>query len=143
MTQEALKHVWLTGTTASEHNVLPEIRAMMAKARLRRGIEIIKLANRIEQLKVRQDDEDFTTSDEDSGTASGEKDSKSNNSATLSRADPKADASGKPSQRISKAARGAIMREVVLAKVREMKQEKEMTQMQNDATSKSTPSPSS
>ncbi|EHL03610.1 putative Calcium/calmodulin-dependent protein kinase [Glarea lozoyensis 74030] len=30
----------------------------MAKARLRRGIEIVKLANRIEALKMQEDEED-------------------------------------------------------------------------------------
>ena len=54
--QEALQHPWLTGQTASDHNLLPEIRAYMAKARLRRGIEMVKLANRIEALKMQEDE---------------------------------------------------------------------------------------
>lgn len=56
--QEALQHVWLSGKTATDHNLLPEIRQYMAKARLRRGIEIIKLANRIESLKMQSDEEE-------------------------------------------------------------------------------------
>lgn len=32
----------------------------MAKAKLRRGIEMVKLANRIESLKVQEDDPDDT-----------------------------------------------------------------------------------
>ena len=38
--------------------MLPEIRAYMAKARLRRGIEMVKLANRIEALKMQEDEEE-------------------------------------------------------------------------------------
>ena len=56
--QEALAHPWLKGETASDHNLLPEIRAYVAKARLRRGIELVKLANRIEALKMQEDEEE-------------------------------------------------------------------------------------
>ncbi|KAJ5539420.1 hypothetical protein N7513_007752 [Penicillium frequentans] len=56
--EDALKHEWLTGESASDRDLLPEIRAYIAKARLRRGIEIVKLANRIEALKMHDEDEE-------------------------------------------------------------------------------------
>ena len=55
--EEALKHVWLTGETASDRDLLPEIRTYIARARLRRGIEIVKLANRIESLKMHEEED--------------------------------------------------------------------------------------
>ncbi|CRJ93126.1 hypothetical protein BN1708_017035, partial [Verticillium longisporum] len=58
--EEALSHAWLSGDSATDHNLLPEIKAYMAKARLRRGIEMVKLANRIESLKLQEDDPDDT-----------------------------------------------------------------------------------
>ena len=63
--QEALQHRWLSGHTTTDHNLLPEIRAYMAKARLRRGIEIVKLANRIEALKMQEDDNDEVPGESD------------------------------------------------------------------------------
>jgi hypothetical protein len=60
---------------------IPEIKAYMARMRLRRGIEIVKLANRIEALKMADDD----------------------------------------SRNLSNIPKGAIIHEVVLAKVWEMK----------------------
>ena len=58
MPQQALNHCWLSGDNATDHNLLPEIKAYMAKARLRRGIEMVKLANRIEALKMQEDEEE-------------------------------------------------------------------------------------
>ncbi|KAM0278386.1 hypothetical protein ACHAQH_005208 [Verticillium albo-atrum] len=102
---EALRHAWLSGDSATDHNLLPEIKAYMAKARLRRGIEMVKLANRIESLKLQEDDPDDTDfRDEDFAKhASASHDKKA----------------------LSKAVKGAIFREVVFAKVREMKQQQE------------------
>jgi calcium/calmodulin-dependent protein kinase I len=111
--QQALKHVWLTGKTATDRDLLPELRAYHAKAKLRRGIELVKLANRIEALKTQEDPE---------------------NSDLPSDSIAAADASGVPTdvpaslvpggqkRSLSKTIKGAIFREVVLAKVREMKQ---------------------
>merc|ERR1712029_572356 len=56
--EQALNHCWLSGENATDHNLLPEIKAYMAKARLRRGIEMVKLANRIEALKMQEDEEE-------------------------------------------------------------------------------------
>lgn len=113
---KAMKHPWLSGENATDHNLLPEIKAFMAKARLRRGIEMVKLANRIEALKMQE--EDGEDSDMPSDFAPAEKPSSSE--ATTSKP------ATEGGSRLSKKLKGAIFREVVLAKVREMK-EKEQT----------------
>lgn len=93
--------------------MLPEIKAYMAKARLRRGIEMVKLTNRIEALKMVDDDPenpDLPANPEISPEA-------------------KAMAALTPGQsgkaKVSRAMKGAIFREVVLAKVREMKEQEQ------------------
>lgn len=55
---QALKDPWIAGRGATDHNLLPEIKAYMSRARLKRGIELVKLANRIEALKMQEDDEE-------------------------------------------------------------------------------------
>lgn len=115
---QAMKHPWLTGESATDHNLLPEIKAFMAKARLRRGIEMVKLANRIEALKMQEDDgedSDMPTWEVPgaveapgaAGSSSGQK------------------PEGAAKSALSKKLKGAIFREVVLAKVREMKQQEQ------------------
>ncbi|KAI0200300.1 calcium/calmodulin-dependent protein kinase [Astrocystis sublimbata] len=115
---QALKHPWLSGETATDHNLLPEIKAYMAKARLRRGIELVKLSNRIEALKIQDDDPDHPDFPEDTRAGAEE---------------AQASQSDKPTGkgRLQNAVKGAIFREVVLAKVREMK-EQEQTQKVKD-----------
>lgn len=106
--------------------MLPEIRAYIAKARLKRGIEMVKLANRIEALKMQEDEEEDAVADVP---------------AHAPEAAGKALASGKPlegglkvpdegpevtrKRSLSKLAKSAIFREVVLAKVRELKADEE------------------
>ncbi|KAH0544514.1 hypothetical protein FGG08_001413 [Glutinoglossum americanum] len=140
--EECLRHVWLTGANATDYNIIPEIRAYMAKARLRRGIEIIKLANRIEALKMQEDEEDDVPGEADVPANPGEaarqtlskvKSNPQKSPATSESTDAGA-ASGKG--RLSRLARGAIFREVVLAKVREMKSEEEKKQVEKAATGK-------
>jgi calcium/calmodulin-dependent protein kinase I len=123
--EEALRDVWLTGSTATDHNLLPDLRAYIAKARLRRGIELVKLANRIEALKMQEDEpEDIP----------GPADVPANATETAAKALGTSSPNPKPGirptaqlhgSRLSRSARGAIFREVVLAKVREIKQQKE------------------
>lgn len=113
---QAMKHPWLSGENATDHNLLPEIKAFMAKARLRRGIEMVKLANRIEALKMQEEElEESETSD-----FAAHESSSSSQAAT-----PKP-AGSEGGGRLANKLKGAIFREVVLAKVREMK-EKEQT----------------
>lgn len=62
---QALKDPWIAGVGATEHNLLPEIKAYMARAKLRRGIDLVKLANRIEALKMQEDDEEHVPQEAD------------------------------------------------------------------------------
>ena len=55
---QALRDPWIGGQGATDHDLLPEIKSYMAKARLKRGIELVKLANRIESLKMQEDEEE-------------------------------------------------------------------------------------
>jgi len=112
-----LKHSWLKGDTATDYDILPEIKSFTAKARLRRGIEMVKLKNRIEALKMQEDDD---TSDLPSDSAQ----------AAAQATRPSGGA--KPPPRLSKAARSAIFREVVLAKVREMKEQEAQQKAERD-----------
>ncbi|KAL2016463.1 hypothetical protein VTK56DRAFT_3484 [Thermocarpiscus australiensis] len=50
--EQALAHAWLRGETATEHNLLAEVRAYRMRARLRHTIEMVKLANRTAALKT-------------------------------------------------------------------------------------------
>jgi calcium/calmodulin-dependent protein kinase I len=128
--------VWLTGTTATDYNIIPEIRAYMAKARLRRGIEIIKLANRIEALKMQEDEEDDALGQADvpahSGEAVGQALAHAGPNLQKGLATSQAPETG--GRRLSRVARGAIFREVVLAKVREMKDEEKKKEIEKSAT---------
>ncbi|KAI1182321.1 calcium/calmodulin-dependent protein kinase [Nemania serpens] len=113
---QALRHPWLSGESATDHNLLPEIKAYMAKARLRRGIELVKLSNRIEALKIQEDDPenpDFPDNPE-AAAKEAQKPLASN-----------AESSTNGKGRLSRAVKGAIFREIVLAKVREMKEQEQ------------------
>lgn len=109
--QQALKHSWLKGETATDHDILPEIKSYIAKARLRRGIEMVKLTNRIEALRMRDDDPDEGDLPSDAQKAAKEGVTK------LGVPEP-TDEGAKPAGRLSRAARSAIFREVVLSTLR-------------------------
>ncbi|KAI9680180.1 MAG: hypothetical protein M1829_001417 [Trizodia sp. TS-e1964] len=128
---EALRHVWLSGKTAGDHNLLPEIRAFTARARLRRGIELVKLANRIEALRIREDEEG-APDDVDVPANSGEALGKALSTPARGKGLKPTDG-GREKKSLSKLARGAIFREVVLAKVREMKDAAEREKVESEA----------
>ena len=68
-----MKHTWLSGETATDHNLLPELQAFRSRQRLKRAIEVIKLRNRIKSLKDKDEDpedSDFAD-DDDKGGAEG------------------------------------------------------------------------
>ncbi|KAI9850864.1 MAG: hypothetical protein M1838_004933 [Thelocarpon superellum] len=137
--KEALKNVWLSGNTASEHNLLPEIRAYIAKARLRRGIELVKLANRIEALKLQEEEDDGPDDDLPShvGEAVGQALTHPTTGKGLDTTKPAETKTGSGStgkKSLSRLARGAIFREVVLAKVREVKEQEERDRVAEQAT---------
>jgi calcium/calmodulin-dependent protein kinase I len=123
----------------------------VARARLRRGIELVKLANRIEALKIREGeghdandaDADHAYEDDeedmpgDAAEAAGEALAARNFNKGLGAAKEPLAGSGKKS--LSKIARGAIFREVVLAKVRELKEEAARKKFEEEAASKASP----
>lgn len=102
----------------------------MAKARLKRGIELVKLANRIEALKMQEDEEDAVPGQADmpanarevAGEALLTHSTDKGLTTMESTAAPPTNTASKGPGRLSKLAKGAIFREVVLAKVREMKE---------------------
>ncbi|KAK4251973.1 kinase-like domain-containing protein [Corynascus novoguineensis] len=143
--EHALAHPWLSGKNASDHNLLPEIRAYLTRARLRRGIEMVKLANRIEALKMQEEDPENSDMPKDATSAADQSrlsssfssaNNNASNSASGSAADvPAGNASGQGGKRtLSRAAKGAIFREVVLAKVREMKEQEETLKVTEEAS---------
>ncbi|KAL1878744.1 Calmodulin-dependent protein kinase cmk2 [Diaporthe australafricana] len=121
---QALNHIWLTGDNATDHNLIPEIKAYMAKARLRRGIEMVKLANRIEALKIQEDDSEDSDMPTDA-FAAADHSRASNNPTPKPEAGASASTSSEGKRNLAKKLKGAIFREVVLAKVREMKQQEQ------------------
>lgn len=136
----ALKHPWLSGRNATDHNLLPEIRAYMAKARLRRGVEIIKLANRIEALKMQEDEDSEPAANSDvpadpkaAAKAAVVGGHPQESKEHLGRPDP--EPTGKRS--LSAITKRAIFREVVLAKVRDMKDAEQAKAVEEGARKKS------
>jgi calcium/calmodulin-dependent protein kinase I len=118
----------------------------MAKARLRRGIEIVKLANRIEALRMQEDDDDLDQPDvpANSGEAAGQALSHPPPGTGLDTTAPEAQpppaaegaTEGEGKRTLSRIARGAIFREIVLAKVREMKEHEEKERVTEEARAK-------
>jgi calcium/calmodulin-dependent protein kinase I len=116
--------------------LVPEIKAYAAKARLKRGIELVKLANRIEALKMQEDEEESVPGEADmpanAREAAGE--------AIAARSTDKGlvtnenASTGKGPGRLSRIAKGAIFREVVLAKVREMKEQEARVEFEKKAS---------
>nr|XP_036585587.1 calcium calmodulin-dependent protein kinase [Colletotrichum truncatum]KAF6795638.1 calcium calmodulin-dependent protein kinase [Colletotrichum truncatum] len=119
--EETLRHPWLSGENATDHNLLPEIKAYMAKARLRRGVEMVKLANRIDLLKTQEEDKEDSDFPVDAVSAADQAKS----------GGPEPSAGEKRS--LSRTIKGAIFREVVLAKVREMKQQQDTLKVKEEA----------
>ncbi len=128
--------------------MLPEIRAYLARARLRRGIEMVKLANRIEALKMQEDDPEDSDMPKDATLAADQarhfNSSRTNTmeSDSAGAAGPAAAGDGSSSsapaadggkRTLSKTIKGAIFREVVLAKVREMKEQEETLKVTEEA----------
>jgi calcium/calmodulin-dependent protein kinase I len=119
--------------------LLPEIRAYVAKARLKRGIELVKLANRIEALKMQEDDEEGVPGEADmpanAREAAGEAiAAHSEEKGLATKETPLPSGTGKGPGRLSRIAKGAIFREVVLAKVREMKEQEARAEFEKKAT---------
>ena len=111
---EALRAPWIAGRGATDHNLLPEIKAYMARARLKRGVELVKLTNRIEALKMQEDEEEAAPQQADvpadAGKAAREAMDAHANVAGFG-------AGGKAAEKrsLSKMAKSAIFREVSCA----------------------------
>ncbi|KAK6533143.1 hypothetical protein TWF281_007297 [Arthrobotrys megalospora] len=120
---EALHHIWLKGETATEHDILPELKQFLARARLKRGVELVRLSNRIQALRLQQDanSDDQDDVPEQAGDAA----------ASAPGAPP---VSSGGARRLSRAARSAIFREVVLAKVRDMKTQQQREEAEDAVT---------
>ncbi|KZZ87821.1 Calcium/calmodulin-dependent protein kinase (CMPK) [Ascosphaera apis ARSEF 7405] len=134
---EVLHHPWLCGDNASDHDLLPELKAFAARSRLRRGIEIVKLKNRLNALRqfeaeISEEDKDIPSDhdDENGGlpailTAGMQKTKISDNEETSE--DPNS-----TRRRLSRAAASGIFKDVVLAKVREMKENEERARLEKE-----------
>lgn len=110
----ALRDPWIAGQGATDHDLLPEIKAYMAKARLKRGIELVKLANRIEALKMQEDEEEDVPQEADipaDPKVAAEQALAAHGQASESGLKPPEQ--GLPKKKsLSKIAKGAIFREV-------------------------------
>lgn len=107
----------------------------MAKARLRRGIELVKLANRIEALKMQEDDEEEVPGEADVPANARQAAGEALEAHNVDRAQAAAEkpTGETPKGRLSRLAKGAIFREVVLAKVREMKETERQREFEKTA----------
>ncbi|CAH0026740.1 unnamed protein product [Clonostachys rhizophaga] len=104
--EEALGHIWLSGKTATDHDLLPEIRrAREARAKLKHAILAVSLKKRIAALKADESDSDEMGDAEESiPSVGGEK---------------------KLNVLREKVKDGAVFREVVLGAVRDKRAKEE------------------
>jgi calcium/calmodulin-dependent protein kinase I len=124
--------------TATDHDVSAELRGYIAKARLRRGIELVKLANRIEALRtqIADDDEDNDVPANSAQAVGNALLRKGSYQKGLLPTDTPVTTPEGGKTRLSRAVRGAIFREVVLAKVREMKEAERTQEMEKTVNEK-------
>ncbi len=107
---QALHNPWIAGRGATDHNLLPEIKAYMSRARLKRGVELVKLANRIEALKMQEDEEEDVPQEADVPADAN----KAAQESLIARHPSAGAENGAKSEKrsLSKIAKGAIFREV-------------------------------
>lgn len=115
--EQSLRDAWIAGKGATDHNLLPEIKAYMARCRLRRGVELVKLANRIEALKMQEDEEEDVPQEADvpaDAKAAAEQAGlpRHDNTANNSGLKPPEDSQPHRKRSLSKLAKSAIFREV-------------------------------
>lgn len=134
--QQALRHRWLTGVTATDHDLVEELRSRRVKARLRLGVERVQLTRRIENLKNQLGQDESEDVPVDASRAAEE--------ALLVKTESPVVA-GKARERLTKAAKSDIFREVVLAAAREERRNQELEHAEKSAarTSSKTTTPSS
>jgi calcium/calmodulin-dependent protein kinase I len=103
---------------------------------------LVKLANRIEALKMQEDDEEDVPNEADipanamelTGEALAAHKSSKGLNVPQTEGNLAPSQSGSRKRSLSRLARGAIFREVVLAKVREMKEQEAQKQFEKSAT---------
>ena len=114
--EQALADPWIAGRGATDHNILPEIKAYIARARLKRGVELVKLANRIEALKMQEDEEEDVPQEADvpadSRRAAEEAVNHHHPDSARQGLAPPPDQSASKKKSLSKMAKSAIFREV-------------------------------
>ena len=120
--QQALSHSWLTGLTATDHDLVKTLRSRRIKTRMRLAIERVRLANRIESIRRQQEEED--------------PDFPSNSERAADEALQTPDGAAKSKEgHMSRAQQADILRNVVLAKAREEKEIQETKEMEQHAQS--------
>jgi calcium/calmodulin-dependent protein kinase I len=111
----------------------------MARARLRRGIEMVKLANRIEALKMQEDESQTPPSEADVPADARAAAGAALTGGALEKAlGASTDAGDRPGAKksFSDFGKGAIFREVVLAKVRDAKEQEQALKVEKEAQEK-------
>lgn len=98
---------------------------------------MIKLANRIESLKQQEEEGENGPGDADVPASAlettGESLAARDFSGGVANTDPQAEGTGNGKKNLSRLARGAIFKEIVLAKVREEKEAKKQAEMEEAA----------
>lgn len=115
---QALKDPWIAGVGATDHNLLPEIKAYMARARLKRGVELVKLANRIESLRMQEDEEEDVPGEADvpaHSTQAAQQAVNAHDAGSAGGLKPPGDNEVKPKRSFGKLAKSAIFREVSIS----------------------------
>ena len=112
---QALRHRWLTGTTATDHDLVGTLRSRRVRLRFKLGVQRVQLAQRIERLKQQENAAGIEDRDDD---IPGDADSAAD--VALSSDAPKL-----LKGQLSRARKADIMRAVVLAASKEMKAKQE------------------
>ncbi|KAH7329269.1 Calcium/calmodulin dependent protein kinase [Stachybotrys elegans] len=121
--EQALNHTWLTGQTATDHDLLPELRrAQAARAKLKHVILAVSLQKKLARLKDAESD-----SENDMAEAAQAADVPLPPVSTESVASDK-----KPMTLKERLKDGAVFREVVLATVRDAKAKQEALQAEEE-----------
>lgn len=70
--KQALEHVWITGKTATESDLLPAVKVgFNGRKKFKRAIELVRLSNRLKALEVSDTEDEGRPSTEGSGHSRG------------------------------------------------------------------------
>lgn len=119
---QALNHSWLSGLTATDHDIAETLKKRRIKTRMRLAIERVRLANRIESIRRQQEGEDT--------------DIPSNSEQAADHALQTPIGAEKTTEEgMSRAQKADILRTVVLAKAKEEKELAETKKMEQHVAS--------